>query len=768
MIQEPSDPCNPDPCGPNSECRPEGPRPVCSCLPGYFGGPPNCRPECLLSSECQLSQACVQQKCVDPCPRTCGANAECKVVNHNPICSCPKGYSGDPFFNCNKDPEVVRPPAPHIPCVPDPCGPNSICREVNGHEACSCRAGYIGTAPNCRPECVLNAECPSNKACIQQKCSDPCVGACGYNARCTAVNHNAICTCPSGYRGDPFSGCTLIPEVIKPVEPIDPCNPSPCGANAECSSRNRAGSCRCIPDYLGDPYVGCRPECLINTECPNHLACMQKKCADPCPGTCGRNAQCSVRNHNPICTCNRGYEGDPISACTLIPPAPVVVDTDPCDPNPCGPNSQHREINGVCVCSCLPAYQGTPPACRPECVVSSDCSHLTACINQKCVDPCPGVCGNNARCQVTNHNPVCQCPPGFTGDPFSQCTKVVVTRPPPRPVPVQPCSPTPCGPFSTCRESNQVAACACQPNYIGVPPNCRPECSINAECPSNKACLNEKCIDPCPGSCGPNAECVVQNHQPICRCPAGYTGDPFRDCRRIVITTTTVRSTEVIDPCNPTPCGANAQCRSRQRAGACSCIAGYFGDPYLACRPECVLNTDCPSERACVNNKCVDPCPGVCGINAICNAVRHMPICTCLNGYTGDAITQCTLVPHGVPVVEETDPCDPNPCGAYSQHKEQNGVCVCSCEVAMIGAPPNCRPECLVSSECSQTTACMQQRCRDPCPGLCGANADCRVTNHNPICTCRRGYEGDPFSGCSRIPRKLQQGSFLFADFLLN
>ena len=117
---------------------------MCSCLPGYFGGPPNCRPECLLSSECQLSQACVQQKCVDPCPRTCGANAECKVVNHNPICSCPKGYSGDPFFNCNKDPEVVRPPAPHIPCVPDPCGPNSICREINGFGFCSCQDGYKG------------------------------------------------------------------------------------------------------------------------------------------------------------------------------------------------------------------------------------------------------------------------------------------------------------------------------------------------------------------------------------------------------------------------------------------------------------------------------------------------------------------------------------------------------------------------------------------------------------------------------------------------
>ena len=31
------------------------------------------------SSDCPLSQACVQNKCKDPCPGTCGANAECKV-----------------------------------------------------------------------------------------------------------------------------------------------------------------------------------------------------------------------------------------------------------------------------------------------------------------------------------------------------------------------------------------------------------------------------------------------------------------------------------------------------------------------------------------------------------------------------------------------------------------------------------------------------------------------------------------------------------------
>ena len=409
----------------------------------------------------------------------------------------------------------------------------------------------------------------------------------------------------------------------------------------------------------------------------------------------------------------------------------------------------------MCVCACIPGYQGNPPNCRPECVVSSDCNQLTACINQKCVDPCPGTCGNNARCQVVNHNPICQCPPGYTGDAFSNCVKV---QPPVAEVEVQedidPCNPSPCGPFSQCQNdvTRKVAACSCLPNYIGVPPNCRPECSINPDCPSNRACVREKCIDPCPGSCGPNAECQVVNHNPICRCPTGYDGDPFRECRRIPSTTTTLRSTEIIDPCNPTPCGSNAQCRSRSRAGACTCIPGYFGDPYLACRPECVLNTDCPTNRACVNNKCVDPCPGVCGINAVCNTNRHQPVCTCLVGYTGDPITQCSLLPLGPVVPEPTDPCEPNPCGPYSQFREGNGVCICSCEPGMIGSPPNCRPECLVSSECSQSTACIQQQCRDPCPGLCGFNAECRVTNHNPICTCNVGYEGDPFNGCTRIP----------------
>lgn len=98
--REPIDPCHPTPCGPNSQCRTINEQAVCSCLPNYMGSPPQCRPECVVSSECPLDKACTNQKCLDPCPNTCGILALCSVRNHNPICACPAGYSGDPFSQC--------------------------------------------------------------------------------------------------------------------------------------------------------------------------------------------------------------------------------------------------------------------------------------------------------------------------------------------------------------------------------------------------------------------------------------------------------------------------------------------------------------------------------------------------------------------------------------------------------------------------------------------------------------------------------------------
>jgi hypothetical protein len=227
------------------------------------------------------------------------------------------------------------------------------------------------------------------------------------------------------------------------------------------------------------------------------------------------------------------------------------IETNPCNPSPCGQNSQCREINGQAVCSCLPGYTGSAPYCRPECVISSDCSLQKSCMNYKCIDPCSGYCGINALCKVINHNPVCTCPRGQTGDPNNRCFEIgkleflgliststimtkknLVAKPPPYVSNeyINPCNPSPCGPNSVCKNENENAKCQCLPEFIGAPPNCRPECSFHSECSENLACIKNKCSDPCINTCGSKSLCHVAHHLPICSCPSGMTGDPFSYC----------------------------------------------------------------------------------------------------------------------------------------------------------------------------------------------------------------------------------------------
>lgn len=328
------------------------------------------------------------------------------------------------------------------PCDPSPCGPYSICKVSGDQPSCSCQAGYINSPPNCRPECISNAECSFDQACINEKCQNPCINVCGLNAECKVVSHTPICSCLPKYTGDPFIQCNLQPQIVA-VEIRTPCIPSPCGSNAICREQNGAGSCSCIQDYIGNPYEGCRPECTLSSDCPMDKACIRNKCQNPCPGTCGPNAICQVINHLPTCTCIEGYTGNPFTVCTIQRESKIVFCSNksihieivhvvltekpknPCNPSPCGPNSQCRVNNGQAVCTCLPKYLGSPPGCRPECVVNAECPPNKACIAQKCSDPCPGVCGLNTRCVVKNHSPICSCKEYFTGDPFTRCIPLI-------------------------------------------------------------------------------------------------------------------------------------------------------------------------------------------------------------------------------------------------------------------------------------------------------------------------------------------------------
>lgn len=435
------------------------------------------------------------------------------------------GETGDPFRGCEPLPVVVEHEPerqrPRDPCNPSPCGFNAQCHANGETPSCQCIDGYVGLPPNCRPECVTNNDCPAQHACINSKCQDPCPNSCGSLAECHVISHTVSCVCPPSYIGNPFVEC--IPGEIVP---LNPCEPTPCGSNAECTQRNGAGSCRCIEDYHGNPYEGCRPECVLSSDCPSDRACIRNKCKDPCPGICGRNAECLTVNHVPTCICINGYTGDAFTACDARTPEPPII-IDVCRPTPCGPNSICHEVNGGAVCSCEIDYIGTPPNCQPECTVNAECPQNKACSKFKCTNPCTGACGVSAGnfvvfiiylflklkstvsylfadCHVINHNPICSCPNDLVGDPFVRCyhhEPVIPTQKDD----VNPCIPSPCGLNAECRPNGNNPSCSCLPNYFGAPPNCRPECVVNTDCPSDKSCIAERCRNPCEGSCGVNS-----------------------------------------------------------------------------------------------------------------------------------------------------------------------------------------------------------------------------------------------------------------------
>jgi hypothetical protein len=265
----------------------------------------------------------------------------CKVIKHRPACSCKTGYVGDPFVDCQQ-----KPPNDDIEqnlCDPSPCGPYSSCDVKYGQVRCKCQPGYIGQPPVCQPECSRSSDCPTTKACIREKCQDPCKGACGLNAECHVVAHGPKCSCPYEYNaGDPYEHCSKTPAddeggfttpstPVDPAKPDDPCQPSPCGPNTICEidAKNR-GVCTCIRGYFGDPLSGCGPECVLNNDCDISQACVSSKCVDPCPNTCGVNARCMVHNHFTICTCLESHSGDPFEQCTPIPRNYLLIKTEAC------------------------------------------------------------------------------------------------------------------------------------------------------------------------------------------------------------------------------------------------------------------------------------------------------------------------------------------------------------------------------------------------------------------------------------------------------
>jgi len=95
------------------------------------------------------------------------------------------------------------------------------------------------------------------------------------------------------------------------------------------------------------------------------------------------------------------------------------------------------------------------------------------------------------------------------------------------------------------------------------------------------------------------------------------------------------------------------------------------------------------------------------------------------------------------------DPCLENPCGQGALCEVRNEVAICKCPPDYLGnAFTRCYPECTSHEECAGHQACFGLRCKDPCAGACGRNANCNVNRHKAVCSCPKDHTGHPFDEC--------------------
>ncbi|KAI5719789.1 hypothetical protein M8J76_014878 [Diaphorina citri] len=852
------DPCGlPNSCGQNAACRADKHAAVCTCAEDYTGDPfLGCTrllycsgdSQCptgthcsngLCSASCTSSRDCIgEQQCISGlCQPTCRSNTTCPAQHYCNSGLCVPEMQCTTHDQCSATEQCRSNDMGQMQCRPACegilCGRNALCTASDHHATCSCKPGYVGhpgpsmgTGPSShsghaggkhgpglspgatshsshsggpvgchRVECNSHADCSGDKVCEDHRCKISCLAnnPCGPNALCSAEKHKQICYCQPGYTGDAYFGCHL----------IDFCAAKPCGPGARCDNSRGSYKCLCPLGLVGDPYgAGCvsASQCTRDDQCPPGAHCVKTdgvpKCKGACEGVrCGPNADCVTSDHTSSCLCRNGYEGNPSDLTVGCRPRPLSCHTN----NDCPAN-----------------YYCYGELCRTSCQSDEECGLGEKCLQGQCNNPCErqGACGVNSLCNVLTHRKVCFCPRGFTGDPETECVRM--------PVPCEVSKDCPSSTQHVCKDNLCIPQCSgdndcalnekcsngtcvltclshadCYPGggSLCLANLCTRGCSADTDCPAALSCRSAECVDPCsPAPCGPNAQCSVANHRPLCSCPAGLMGLP--SANTACVRTPALECEEnrqckgegevcADGRCRPL-CSSDGGCLSNERcdtaAGVCKPLCHRDDDCSsgevcrgLLCSPGCRSDTGCADNQACVDNSCQDPClsPTACGTNAQCSVQHHEKQCLCPKPLQGDPNIACRPETRMCAIKRDCpsgSTCTDGVCLASCKSDSNcltderciKASCqtICNsdskCDSGQICEDRLCVPGCRTDSVCADNQACVNKQCTDPCTlnTTCGPCSACRTLNHGPQCTCPLGYSGHPLLACTPSPMR--------------
>uniref|UniRef100_A0A336M6G4 CSON012590 protein n=1 Tax=Culicoides sonorensis TaxID=179676 RepID=A0A336M6G4_CULSO len=282
-------------------------------------------------------------------------------------------------------------------------------------------------------ECRSASDCPSNLACIDFDCQDPCEDyVCKMRTICKVFNHRPTCV-PTVKRSrnhrlrSPKPGCIqnsdcLDTEICDNGECVDPC-PSGCGYDAECTVIDHVTYCACPEGFTGNPYEEC---CSDDSQCEIQKSCNQGTCQNVChTNACGTNAICAAQNHRPMCYCPAGHNGNPMVECTRSGcqndnqcQTDQLCRNNQCT-NPClSPNNICAQQSQDCV-----TMNHKIQCFKASCSDNNQCQHNQFCFSSNCADVCTfSRCGENTLCTIQrSHQATCICKPETYGNPVHGC-----------------------------------------------------------------------------------------------------------------------------------------------------------------------------------------------------------------------------------------------------------------------------------------------------------------------------------------------------------